>query len=630
VISSGTQTPGPRLPLALDPTLSFEGILQTLYQPPSTNIAAGPEDLIQIVNSTVARFNKQGQMTHQTILQQWFASQLGTICSSGSFQCILGDVSIRYDHLHGRFLMTLQALDTSAQTSHYLISVSNGSTYASGWKNWIINARLDGQTPTNNWLDFPQVGYDNDAVYITGNMFSFSGMTFQYAKVRILKKAELYNPVTSALTYFDIFNLKNEDNTVASTLQAPILRGRPRVQTSTGYMVNASDVAQADYLTLWRINNPVGTGPSVTRSTLKNIWKYSYPAPAPQPNVPIQLDTGPSSIAKVIQRDGLLFVARNAGYTDEPITVTYDIIDLKNDKVALQYRWANGNFFYPAFDVPASTGPGYTLPNKLIVGTTTSPSGSLTYAGLTETKAGEDFYDLASGAVARWGDYNGAGIDPVNGGMWVSGQYAKTRNGGASRYGTWNAYFPWSTSPEFDDVPPTSSTYNFVNVLRLWGLTRGCSVTPKLYCPTDPTTRNSVAVFIIRALYGEDFTYTTTPYFTDVPSTHPDFKYIQKFRDLGITKGCSTTAYCPNDFATRQQAATFIIRAKMRPLFGDDFSYLPDAFFTDVPPTDPDFRFIQKFRELGYTNGCSATQYCPRDILTREQIATFIVRAFLN
>jgi hypothetical protein len=139
-----------------------------------------------------------------------------------------------------------------------------------------------------------------------------------------------------------------------------------------------------------------------------------------------------------------------------------------------------------------------------------------------------------------------------------------------------------------------------------------------------------MAVFIVRAIYGDNFSYTTIPYFTDVPSSNPSFPYIQKFKDLGLTNGCSATTYCPSDLTTRQQAATFIIRAKLKPLLGEDFSYPNLPYFTDVLAGDPNFPYIQKFRELGYTTGCTPLTYCPTTPVTRDQIAAFIVRAFLN
>jgi hypothetical protein len=35
-----------------------------------------------------------------------------------------------------------------------------------------------------------------------------------------------------------------------------------------------------------------------------------------------------------------------------------------------------------------------------------------------------------------------------------------------------------------------------------------------------------MAAFVIRGIMDEDFAYPQTPYFTDVPASHPQFKYI--------------------------------------------------------------------------------------------------------
>ena len=53
---------------------------------------------------------------------------------------------------------------------------------------------------------------------------------------------------------------------------------------------------------------------------------------------------------------------------------------------------------------------------------------------------------------------------------------------------------------------------------------------------------------------------STTPYFTDVASSDSTFSFIQKLKDYGITSGCSTTAFCPANPLTRGQAAVLIIR----------------------------------------------------------------------
>lgn len=45
---------------------------------------------------------------------------------------------------------------------------------------------------------------------------------------------------------------------------------------------------------------------------------------------------------------------------------------------------------------------------------------------------------------------------------------------------------------------------------------------------------------------------------TDVPTTHPFFRFIEAFASAGITGGCSPGAYCPASPVTRGEMAVFI------------------------------------------------------------------------
>ncbi len=178
--------------------------------------------------------------------------------------------------------------------------------------------------------------------------------------------------------------------------------------------------------------------------------------------------------------------------------------------------------------------------------------------------------------------------------------------------------------PLFSDVQATHPFYDFITLLRQNGITRGCS--PTQYCPGAATSRGQMAVFIIRSVVGQDtFPHTTSPYFNDVPANHPFFRYIQKLRDLGITAGCSATTYCPDDPVTRGQMAVFLMRGK---LGSGSFPFPSTPYFSDVPPSHPFFPFIQKMRELGITQGCSLSEYCPEDATTRGQMAVFLNKSF--
>jgi hypothetical protein len=152
-----------------------------------------------------------------------------------------------------------------------------------------------------------------------------------------------------------------------------------------------------------------------------------------------------------------------------------------------------------------------------------------------------------------------------------------------------------------------------------------------------------MAVFIITSmvkagLLPSDFSYPATPYFTDVPTTHWAFKFIQKMKELGITGGCTQTTYCPDNPVTRAQMAVFITKALNEP----PADTCTGTMFNDVNNTvmtDGFCRYIEKFSTLGITSGCQAdnpatpgneAMYCPYNNVTRAEMAVFLTKGFLE
>ena len=99
---------------------------------------------------------------------------------------------------------------------------------------------------------------------------------------------------------------------------------------------------------------------------------------------------------------------------------------------------------------------------------------------------------------------------------------------------------------------------------------------------------------------------------------------IEAIAALGITSGCVTTgaAYCPDMFVTRAQMATFIARA----LGMAERSIT----FDDVVDGSAHAGNIAAIRHAGITLGCNSagTSYCPDDLVSREQMASFLARGF--
>jgi hypothetical protein len=86
-----------------------------------------------------------------------------------------------------------------------------------------------------------------------------------------------------------------------------------------------------------------------------------------------------------------------------------------------------------------------------------------------------------------------------------------------------------------------------------------------MFCPDESITLDQMSVFMIVSwmqVHGlTTFTYTETPYFTDVPASSPYFKFIQKMMDMQFWTGCSSTQYCPSQVVTRAEMAPLVMRS---------------------------------------------------------------------
>jgi len=114
--------------------------------------------------------------------------------------------------------------------------------------------------------------------------------------------------------------------------------------------------------------------------------------------------------------------------------------------------------------------------------------------------------------------------------------------------------------------------------------------------------------------------------FLDVDDGSQFWEDIYRIAARGVTVGCPAPNFCPNDSVQRQTMAAFIIRAL------GDFSppTPPQQRFTDVPPSNIFYEFIDEMAVRHITDGCNPpnnTMYCPGDPVLHEQMAKFIIRA---
>ncbi len=102
---------------------------------------------------------------------------------------------------------------------------------------------------------------------------------------------------------------------------------------------------------------------------------------------------------------------------------------------------------------------------------------------------------------------------------------------------------------------------------------------------------------------------------------------IEIIAGLGITVGCNpplNDKYCPTQDVTRAQMAAFLIRA-----LGEEGNLGPfQAIFPDVKLGEWYTLYVERLANLGITLGYADGTYRPNGLVTRAEMAAFLVRAF--
>ena len=162
-----------------------------------------------------------------------------------------------------------------------------------------------------------------------------------------------------------------------------------------------------------------------------------------------------------------------------------------------------------------------------------------------------------------------------------------------------------------------------INALTAQGILDQTECADGLFCPGEPMSRWTMAVWLVRALGQTPAAGNVDTRFGDVDAGLWWTPYVERLADVGVTAGCAVGSlrFCPDEPATRGQMATFLNRT-----FG--FPKGPPAGFADAGGNVHE-EGIDALASVGITSGCATDppRFCPGAPVTRGQMATFLARA---
>jgi hypothetical protein len=398
-------------------------------QPPDTQLAAGPANLVEVDNSVLSVWTKAGSMVVSYDLNVFFTLPAGYQAS---------DPRILYDAESSRWFLSVLAFTSTANSQIY-IAVSATSDPTASWNVYLL------ASGTGVVGDQPMTGVSTDKVVISWNDFtgtSLANLTFSGEETWVLQKSELVSgaslhsstfapdlirfrivpaqslaPTTTEWLSYDNADCPSNCNSVSPTVGVVAITGTP----------NGGNVT-------WTESDPA-------------IQATSIPPDPRQPGgVPVVQGNDDRFISAVWQ-GGMLWVSGSDGCLpsgDSAMRSCMRLVEISTGgampTVAQDFdAGQNGvDLYYPAVTLDSFS--------DLFIGYSQSSPTMYPSASAVDTLAAsptsfdnpitlaQGLASYQNGTTNRWGDYSGAAPDPANPAhVWLTAEYQAS----ATNAGNW-------------------------------------------------------------------------------------------------------------------------------------------------------------------------------------------------
>ena len=440
-----------------------------LFIPPDPYCAAGPEHVLNTGNVFVEWRLKNPLVVAPQVkmsLETLFAGTPGMIPSVVPTNMF--DPKCIYDQVSGRFIVIVLQRTTGTATSRILVAVSKTSDPNAGW--WLnsINSTLT-IGGLARWADYPGLAVDDEAVYITTNMFSNAG-AYAGPRLWLIQKAPMYAGPDGSISFavYDFFGATGNSALATTTMPTHMFGAEPAgvgtFLVSTGYSDGLNEAVM-----IHRVDNP--TGVVAFNAQLLGVGNTTadpsaVPA-APQLGTARTIATIPLRCMNAVWRNFNLYFVNTlrppVGVNSTQATAHWYRVDTLNlpalaladqGDIGGEDLGANTHTWVPEVMVDKcdNMAVGFSASNAGIYAGAyyatrlfSDPPGTI---GATGTLAlGTDYYirtfSSSTTAASRWGDYSGLSLCPVDDAtFYIYNEYPGLRGtpttvGGVTEDGRW-------------------------------------------------------------------------------------------------------------------------------------------------------------------------------------------------
>jgi PKD repeat protein len=414
-------------PQVLPPVHNFQGLIDINGGiPPDVGGCAGPNHIMEVLNTQVRVYNKNGTGANSAVTLNGFWSSLS---NPSTF-----DPRVYYDKYGDRYIFVTLA-DANTANARILVGVTLTNNPTGTWKLYSI----DVDATNANWFDFPNLGYNYKWIVIGGNMFGNISNTFVGSQIYAFDKASMYASGPATYTRFtgNLFTVCPVETMDATE--------------ETEYLVQNISSTQ---VRMYKITGTVGSEVFSTHGTVSgSAWGCTSCSGnfAPQYNSANLIDNGDWRIRSAVFRFGSVWFAQTAFMpatgSNRSVAQWWQLSTASPPTVIQRGRVEDpsANVFY-AYPAIAVNGAGDAFLSYTRFAYNEYANAEYAYRLATDApntmrdgyrfKLGETTYfkDFGSGRN-RWGDYTSASVDPTNDTtFWAVSEYAKIPT---NTWGTW-------------------------------------------------------------------------------------------------------------------------------------------------------------------------------------------------
>jgi hypothetical protein len=401
--------------------------------PPDANGAIGPQHFVEFINGAFAAYDRTdpSNVFRESDIDFWFNAGVNL----ASDQAVT-DPRVIYDPLSQRWFASMvdfdaNAADPTLEANDFLLAFSATSDPTGTW----VGFRFRADPSRSAFADFPTLGVDSNAVYISGNMFK-GGANNLGPNLVSIPKADLLNSILTNRTYFGILNPTNY-----GWILQPATSADP---STNGAILSMGDIGfDSDLhsnIFSFRVIGSAHAGATLSPPVKITVAPYfcpfnsdmGFPLFNPtQPDGTRLLEANdPRLAAKVYCVGGVLYGVHNTEFNNR-IAIQWYRVNATNG-VLLEQGMVSDNdldLFFPSIAAnPAGAVvigcngssintfvSSFAYIGQTVNGVTMFGSPLLLQSGLVNYHGFDELF-LSSDDVpeSRWGDYSGTSLDPTD------------------------------------------------------------------------------------------------------------------------------------------------------------------------------------------------------------------------